>query len=276
MRYQRSAAMGWVGAGCYAEIEHDAGDAGRVAVVVGGVGFGAGGGDLFAAGGLGVLPCGDIRGTAGGEWRRLEGAAIGRGAGVLVDPEGDVVEMSSGDEFADVLDCGNGLAWGVVDGLATGVDAREVAGAGYGFGPGEEVGGLVGSEAATFLLVQKENGVSGEVFSRGGGDGCGGVFGAKCGWRGAVAFGSSDLRVGFAVGEDKEAESVSEEGFALAGPGVVVCAGGIGEPVSGEGEVAAEGGKGVVAWIFVAVKADRALRRGGWRDRRALRAGGCD
>ena len=272
-----SAAVGWVGAGGYAEVEHDAGDAGSVAVVVGSVGFGAGGGDLFAAGGLGVLPRSDVGSAAGGEWRRLESAAVGRWAGVLVNPERDLVEMSGGDEFADVLNGSDGLAGGVVDGLTTGVDAGKVAGSGYGFRPAEEVSGLVGGEATAFFLVQKENGVSGEVFSRGGGDGSGRVFGAKCGWRGAVAFGSTDFRVGFAVGEDEEAEAIAKEGFALAGPGVVVRAGRVGEPVSGEGEVAAEGGKSVVAGIFVAVKADRVLQCGRWRrDRRALRAGGND
>ena len=105
-----------------------------------------------------------------------EGAAVGGWAGVLVDPEGDLVEMLRGDEFADVLDGGDGFAGGVVDGLAAGVDAGEIVCVGDGFGPGEEVGGLVVVEAAAFFLIEKEDGVGGEVFALGGGDGCGGVF----------------------------------------------------------------------------------------------------
>ncbi len=102
------------------------GEVGGVAVAVGGVGFGAGVGDLVAAGGLGVLPGGDVGGSAGGDRGWVEGAAVGGWAGVLVDPEGDRVEVLGGDLFADVLDGGDGLAGGVGDGLAADVDAGEI------------------------------------------------------------------------------------------------------------------------------------------------------
>ena len=80
------------------------------------------------------------------------------------------------------------------------------------------------------------------MFALGCGDGRGSVFGSKGGGRGAVALGAGDFGVGFAVGEDEEAEVVAEEDVAFAEPGVVMRARGVGEPVSGEGEVAAECG----------------------------------
>lgn len=89
--------MGWVGASGYAEVEHDVGDAGGVAVAIGGVGFSAGGGDLFAAGGLRVLPRDDVRGSAGRNGRGLKGAAVGGWARVLIDPERYVVKVLRGD-----------------------------------------------------------------------------------------------------------------------------------------------------------------------------------
>ena len=49
------------------------------------------------------------------------------------------MEMLRGDEFADVLNGGDGFAGGVIDGLAAGVDAREIAGVGDGLGPREEI-----------------------------------------------------------------------------------------------------------------------------------------
>ena len=128
------------------------------------------------------------------------------------------------------------------------------------FGPCEEVGGLVVVEAAAFFLIEKDDGVSGEVFALSCGDGDGCVFGSKGGGRGAVAFGAGNFGVGFSVGKDEEAEVISEEDVALAEPRIVMRAGGIGEPVSGEGEVAAESGECGVSGVLVAVKADEVLR----------------
>jgi hypothetical protein len=273
-----SAPVRGVGRGCNTEIEGEVWQSWSVTVAVGGVSLGAGCGEFFAARGLSVLPRRDVGRSAGGERRRLQGAAVGWRAGVLIDPEGDVVEMLRGDEFAEVLDGGNGLAGGVVDGLAAGVDAGKIAGVRDGLGPREEVSGLICVEAAAFFLIEKDDGVSGEVFAACGCDGGGGVLHAESGGSGAGAFGAGDLGVGFAVGEDEEAEAVAQECVALADPAVVVCAGRIGEPVSGEGEVLSQRGRGVVAGVVVAVEADGILGCGRgnviWRD--WLRAGCCD
>ncbi len=92
-----STTVGRVGRGGDAEIEVEFGKVRGVAVTVGGVGFGAGVGDFGAAWGLGVLPGGDVGGSAGGDCGRVEGAAVGGWAGVLVDEEGDGVEVLCGD-----------------------------------------------------------------------------------------------------------------------------------------------------------------------------------
>ena len=109
--------------------------------------------DLGAARGLGVLPRNDVGRAVGGDGWRVERAAAGGWAGVLIDPEGDLVEVLRGDEFADVLDGGDGFAGGVVDGLATGVDAGEEVRVGDGFSPCKEVGRLIFVEAAAFFLI---------------------------------------------------------------------------------------------------------------------------
>ncbi len=72
------------------------------------------------------------------------------------------MEVLRGDELADVLDGGDGFAGGVVDGLAAGVDAGEIAGVGDGFGPCQEIGGLIVGEASAFFLIEKEDGVGGK------------------------------------------------------------------------------------------------------------------
>ena len=171
--------------------------------------------------------------------------------------------MLGGDLLADVLDGGDGLAGAVVDGLAAGVDAGEIAGVRDGLGPGEKIGGLVVVEAAAFFLIEKDDGVGGEVFALGGGDGCCGVFFAERSWGGAGSLCLFDLGVEFAVGQDQKAEVVMQENVAFALPAVLVLAGRVGEPVAGEGEVPAQGGQGVVAGIVVAVEADWVLRRPG-------------
>jgi hypothetical protein len=51
--------------------------------------------------------------------------------------------MLRGNHLPDVLDRGDGLAWGIVDRLSTGVNAREISGVRNGFGPGEKVGRLI-------------------------------------------------------------------------------------------------------------------------------------
>lgn len=230
-----------------------------VAVAVGGVGLGAGGGEGGAAGGLGVLPGDGSGGAAHREWGRLEGAARSGGAGVLVDPEGDRVEVADGDLVADVLGGGEGVAGAVGDGLAADVNAGAEVGAGDGLGPGEEVAHLLGEHAAAFFLVKEENGVGGEVLAGGGGDGCFAIFTAEGVGRDV---GGPDLLVELAVGEDEEAEAGAEDFVALAEPLVGARAGGIGEPVADEVDVLAEGGERGVTGVLVAVHADVASRGG--------------
>ena len=73
-----------------------------------------------------ILPRCNIGCSAGREGRRIEVAAVRRGAGVLIDPERDGTEVLRGDLLADVLDSGDGLAGAIVDRLAAGIDAREI------------------------------------------------------------------------------------------------------------------------------------------------------
>ena len=115
-------------------------------------------------------------------------------------------------------------------------------------------------EAAAFFLIEKDDGVGGEVFATCGCDGSGGVLCAESGGSGAGPFGAGDLGVGFAVSEDEEAETGAEECVALADPTIVVCAGRIGEPVSGDVEVLTQRGKGAIAGVVVAIEAEGILR----------------
>ena len=168
------------------------------------------------------------------------------------------MKVASGDLLLDVLRGGDGCAGAVGDGLAADVGTGTEAGGGEGFGPGEEVGGLFGGQqAASFFLVEKDEGVGWEAFALGGC--CGGecVFLALGGGslRGALR-GRLDLGFGAAVGEDEEAEALGEQRGPLAGPGVVSRAGWVGEPEAGEVEVTAQGGEGGVAGVEVAVEAD--------------------
>ena len=167
------------------------------------------------------------------------------------------MEMLRGDEFADVLDGGDGFAGGVVDGLAAGVDAGKIVGVSDGLGPGEEVGGLVVVEPAAFFLIEKEDGVGGEVFALGGGDGGGGVS-----WLRARRVGCR--RVWRWRSRRRSCRWRGRGSRSCCGGDCRVCRprccgaspGGLCEPVAGEGEVLAQGGEGVVAGVVVAVEAD--------------------
>lgn len=224
-------------------------------VAVACVGFGAGAGDGFSLRGLGILPDCDIGCSAGGDRRRLKGAAVGRWAGVLCDPKGYFVEVLGGDVVADVLGGGDGLSMAFVNGLPAGVDPGEIVGVGYGFGPGEKIGGLFGQEAASFFLIEKKNSARGKVFALGAGDGGSGVVLAEGCWRRARFLRLRNGVVESAVEEYEESEVVMEEDVSFALPVVLRIAGWIVEPVSDEGEVAAEGGEGVVARVVVEIEA---------------------
>src|SRR5437764_14875480 len=95
----------------------------------------------------------------------MQSAAVRGRAGILVNPELDGTEMLRGHLLADVLDGGDGLVGAVVDRLATGVDAGQIAGVRDGLCPREEIAGLVGREAAALLLIEKDDGLGGEVFA---------------------------------------------------------------------------------------------------------------
>ncbi len=112
---------------------------------------------------------------------------------------------------------------------------------------------MFGGEATAFFLVEEDEGVGRKAFALGGGGSGGGILLSKLGWRGVSGF---DLGFGAAVGQDEEAEALSGESGAFASPGVVSRARWVGEPEAGEVEVAAEGGKGGVAGVEVAVEAD--------------------
>ena len=166
--------------------------------------------------------------------------------------------MTAADVFPDILGGGDqdGLAvraGAVRGGLAAEVGSGFERGGGNGFGPGEEVGGLLGEEAAAFFLVKEEDGGGGKAFMGGGCDSQGGVLLAEGGGRELCGF---DLGVQFAVGEDEEAEAGVAEDPAFADPGGGGLAGGRGEPIAGEGEVAMQVGEAVVSRVEVAVEAD--------------------
>ncbi len=160
------------------------------------------------------------------------------------------------DLLTDVFDGGDLFPRTVGDGLAARVEAGAVVVEGHGLGPAKDVGGLLGQHAATLFLVEKEDGVRGEVFMSSGGDGCGCIAATEFFRLDADFLSGKDLGVELAVGEDEEAPSLADEELALAEPGV----GGFfrrwGEPVAGEGEGAVEDGHGGVAGIVVAVEAE--------------------
>jgi hypothetical protein len=136
---------------------------GKIAVAVGGEGFGAGPGDAGTARGLGVLPDVGIWGAAGGDGGRVQGAAVRGRTGILIDEVGDGVErvglvLRRGDALLDVERGGDGVAVALVHRLAAEVGPGAVAGGGDGLGPAEQVGGLFGQQAAALLLVEEEDG----------------------------------------------------------------------------------------------------------------------
>ena len=183
------------------------------------------------------------------------------------------MEVSGGYLFADVLGGGNCFAGVVGNGLTAEVGSGKISRLGYGFRPCEEIGRLLGEEAAAFFLVEKEDSVGRELLALGGGYGCACVFLAQdCGFD-SGSLGFADLGVEAAIEEDEEAEVVAEEDVALASPGVGRRAGRVVEPVSSEGEVLAEGGKRGVAGVVVAVESDVGLVAGScaWAEEWLLR-----
>lgn len=251
-----SAAAGGIGRSGEVQVEVDSRRTGGVAVVIGGVGLAAGGGELRAAGRLGVLPGGQVWSSGGSDGWRCKGAAVGGWAGVLIDEEGDGVEVLFSDELADVLRCGDGDAGRVGDGLATEVEAGLVGRGGDGLGPGEEIGRLFGEKAASFLLIEEEDGTGGEAFATGCGDGGLSVGVAEGFGRCSTEPGVEEVGVEATVEEDEEAEAVAEQDLALALPGVGGFAGRVVEPVAGEVEALSQGGKGGVAGVEIAVEAE--------------------
>ena len=165
--------------------------------------------------------------------------------------------MSGGDLLADVLRGGDGdeFAVGTVAirrGLAAQVGASAVGALGDGFGPGEEVCGLLGQQAAAFFLVEEDHGLVRKSLAACGGDGGGGVLLTEL--RGAQ-IGALDLLVELAVAEDEKAETGVAQDHALAEPGVFPLARGVVEPVAREGEVLVQRGETIVAGIEVAIEA---------------------
>ncbi len=145
------------------------------------------------------------------------------------------MEVLRSDVLPDVFCGGNVLAMAFVDGLAADVGSGAVLGSCDGLGPSEEVVGLLLQETAAFFLVEKEDGVGGEVLALGGCDG---------GTRVALTEGGCgllpvrhDLRVEATVGEDEEAEALLDECRTLAEPGVLPLAGGHRKPEADEVEV---------------------------------------
>jgi hypothetical protein len=114
---------------------------------------------------------------------------------------------------------------------------------------------LLGKEAAAFFLVEEEGGVGGEVVALGGRYGCDCVFLAEGRGSGTGLFSFEDFSVEAAVEEDKEAEVIAKKNFSLAGPGVLMFAWRIIEPVACEGKVLMQDGEGGVARVVVAVEA---------------------
>jgi hypothetical protein len=253
--------VGRVWRACDAEIEGEIRQAWGVAVAIGSIGLAACGGNLLAARRLRVLPCRYVWRSTGGERWRLHGATGSGRAGVLIDPECDLMKMLRGDLLANVLDGGDGLAGGVVDGLSAGVDAGKIAGVCDCFGPRQKIRRLICVKTAAFLLIEKDDGVGGEVLPLRGGDGSCGILCSKRSGCRASPFRLCNFGVGLAVGQYEEAEAAVEQSVALALPTVSVRAGRVREPVSGEGEVASQCRKGGITGIVVAVEADGILCR---------------
>ena len=206
------------------------GDAGGVAVAVAIVGRGAGRVMFLRRGDCAYCQASalrvPLRSGAGGLGGRDDASGRGR-AGVLRRPRRrSWCRCWAATLLANVLNGGDGDglavgAFAVGDGLAAGVDAGAVGGAGDGLGPGEQVRGLFGEQAAAVFLIEEEDGARGKAFALGGGDGGGGVLaGERGGWF-AGLLGAENLFVEAAVGDDEEAEAVAQEDVALADPGIV-------------------------------------------------------
>ncbi len=98
------------------------------------------------------------------------------GACVLVDPHRDLMQMLGCDLLAMSWMVVIVLPGAVADRLAAGVGAGEVTRVDDCLGPCEQVGGLVGGEAAALLLVEEDDVAGREVFALGCGYGLGGVL----------------------------------------------------------------------------------------------------
>ena len=150
------------------------GDARGITVAVAVIGRAAGAGDGLVARETGRTARRLRRGSGFGGCGRVRGIddAAGRGrAGVLDDPEGDRVQMLGGDVLANVLNGrdGDGFAVGafaVGHRLAAGVDARAIGGCGDSLRPREQVSGLFVEQAATFFLIEEEDGPGGKPSRR--------------------------------------------------------------------------------------------------------------
>ncbi len=122
---------------------------------------------------------------------------------------------------------------------------------------------MLAFEAAAFFLVEEEDGVGGEVFALGGGDGGGGVLLAESGGGGAGSFGLCEISASRRpLARTRKPKLLRRRMSRLPAQVFGRLAGRVGEPVSGEGEVLAEGGKRGVAGVVVAVEADVGLVAG--------------
>ncbi len=180
---------------------------------------------------------------------------------LCADVRGDVLGGGDGPRAA----AGTGA---VGDGLAAGIDAGAEAGGADGFGPGEQIGGLLGQKTAALLLIEEEKSLRREVLALRGLYGGGGIRAAEGLWRyaGPPALGFAlgfDLGVEATVPENEEAEAGLEERGAPAGPGVCGRAGRRVQPVADEAEVPAQGGQRRLAGEGVAVKACEGAGLGG-------------
>ena len=84
---------------------------------------------------------------------------------------------------------------------------------------------------------------AGKVFASGGSNGGRGIVLAESGRGGAGLLCLHNLGIEPSIEEDKESEALTQEHVALALPAVLLLAGRIVEPVSGEGEVPAQRGQ---------------------------------
>jgi hypothetical protein len=159
----------------------------------------------------------------------------------------------------DVFGSGDGMPVTLVDGLTAGVDAGAITGAGYGFGPGQKIGGLFGKETTTLFLIEKEDGVGREVFAASS-DSCSSSIALPKQDRGVPGFlGFQNFGVEPSVEEDEEAEAPAQESFTLALPGILTLTGWVVQPISGERKMATESGESIVAGIVVAIETGIAL-----------------